>query len=466
MAGVAPRRARLVECRVTDIDALLRHAAAALSRTGDRVSAGSAAGGRRHAEDADLSRTRTARHAVSDFVRLVSESGVRTRHRRHFGWMNASAHPAAWAADLLVSGLNPQLAARALSPGPVSAEARLVREVGDQLGLAHEGHFTSGGSEANATALVCAMTAGIPGFVENGVRGPARRVYASVDAHDSLDKAVRAHGLGQAALRRIPVDEGRAIDMRALGRAIREDREAGHVPLMIVSTAGTTNVGALDPLQACGALAKREGLWHHVDAAWGGMLAFTSRRAALAGLEAADSVTFDPHKALGSPLGTGMVFVRPGVLGAVFDARPAYGPDSSAPDPYARSLAWSRRFVGGRLWLPLLLEGWPACRQRAERRRALGADLREAVRGAGYIVDGPRSELPVVCFRDPSLADAQQHAVADRVTGSGAAWIAKTRLDGRPCLRACVCSDETDLDDIAALGQALAAARVTGRAEA
>lgn len=450
---------------MTDVDALLRHAAAALARTEDRVSAGSAGSGRRQAEGADLERARTARHAVSDFVRLVSETGVRTRHRRHFGWMNASAHPGAWVADLLVSGLNPQLAARALSPGPVAAEARLVREVGAQLGVAHEGHFTSGGSEANATALVCALTAGVPDFAERGLTGPARRVYASVDAHDSLDKAVRAHGLGQAALRRIPVDAARRIDLAALEQAIREDRDAGHAPLMIVSTAGTTNVGAFDPLDACGALAEEEGLWHHVDAAWGGMLAFTPERTPLAGLETADSVTFDPHKALGAPMGTGMVLVRPGVLGALFDVRPEYGPDSSAPDPYARSFAWSRRFVGGRLWLPLLLEGWPAHRERVERRRALGSRLREVVLASGYVLEGPRSELPVVCFRDPGRDDAGQHAVADRVAASGEAWIAKTRLEGRPCLRACVCSDETDAHDLEALGRQLADARVTGGPE-
>ncbi|MFK7992470.1 MAG: aspartate aminotransferase family protein [Sandaracinaceae bacterium] len=444
---------------MTDIDALLEHALVALSRPETRVTAGSPSQAQRAVDKTDLQRARSPRHAVSELVKLVRESGVRTHHRRHFGWMNAPAHPAATVADLLVSGLNPQLAARAMSPGPVAAEARLVASIAERLGFGSEmsGHFTSGGSEANATALVCALTAKVPGFTERGLAGgPRLRVYASTEAHDSLEKAVRAHGLGNEGLVRVAVDDARQMDLRALASAIERDRSRGWQPVMVVSTAGTTNVGAIDPLRASGTIARREGLWHHVDAAWGGLLAFTDRAGALEGLGDADSAAFDPHKALGAPMGTGMVFVRDDALDEAFSTRPAYGPDSQAPDPYKRSLIWSRRFVGARLWLPLLLDGWPELERRAQRRVALGADLRRAVEDAGFAPVGPASALPVVCFVAPNRDDAHQTGVARRIAQSGDAWIATTRLDAAVCLRACICSDETDASDLDQLSALLA----------
>ena len=451
----------LVDSRVTDLEALLTHAARALTRDPGRVSQGTPARATRGAESTDLDRTRSPRHAVSELAKLITESGVRTAHRRHFGWMNPAAHPAGSVADLLVSGLNPQLAARALSPGPIAAEERLVRELATRLGFPAdvEGHFTSGGSEANASALVCALANGVPNFSEHGLSAGARPiVYASVEAHNSLDKAARAHGLGREGLRRVPVDAERRMDLGALADTIASDRDAGHRPLMLVSTAGTTNVGAVDPLEEASELARAEGLWHHVDAAWGGQLALSGQASTLRGLEHADSAAFDPHKALGAPMGTGMLFVRPGVLALAFDTQPEYGPDSLAPDPYKRSLMWSR-FIGARLWLPLLLEGWPRLEARVRDRLALGPVLRDAVSRAGFGRVGPKSVLPVVCFRDRDRDDAGQLAIARAVAQTGEAWVATTRVDGQTCLRACVCSDETDRDDIARLGALLSAAR-------
>ncbi|GAB5549687.1 MAG: pyridoxal-dependent decarboxylase [Sandaracinaceae bacterium] len=434
----------------------------AVARTG-RVSAGSPGRAARRVAETDLSRARTPRHAISELTRLLTESGVRTNHRRHFGWMNPSPHPAAAVADLLVSFANPQLATRALSPGPVEVERRLVSELAARMGLGERagGSFTGGGSEANATALVCALVRGVPGFAEGGLAGAKPPVvYLSEEGHDSVEKLARAHGLGRRHVRWLPT-KARRLSVPALARAIDEDRAADRAPTLVVSTAGTTNFGAVDPLAEVAALCAEQKIWHHVDAAWGGMAALSPRtRPLLAGVELADSVSLDPHKGLGAPLGTGVFLVRDAaVLEEAFDVQNDYGPGSSAPDPFARSLAWSRRFVGARLWLPLLQEGWPGLAARVERMFALTAPLRHAVERAGFTLLGPEATLPVVCFRDPDRADDAQGAIARFVEQSGEAWIARTRVDGRPALRACVCSHDTDPSDVEALGALLARAR-------
>ena len=178
---------------------------------------------------------------------------------------------------------------------PVALEAHVIRGVAARAGLpaTSAGHFTTGGSEANFTALACALTAAEPGFVVDGARAfsGAPVFYVSADAHAAWHKIAHQSGIGRSALRAVAVDAAGCMDPAALASAIAADRAAKRVPVMVVATAGTTGAGMIDPLPRCAAIARAENLWFHVDAAWGGALVASDRlRPLLDGIEDADSV--------------------------------------------------------------------------------------------------------------------------------------------------------------------------------
>ena len=199
---------------------------------------------------------------------------VQMSNPRYFGLFNPAASFPAQCADRVVSAFNPQLASSASSPVPVALEAHVIRVVAQRAGFQAQagGHFATGGSEANYTALLCALTAASPRFAQEGARafaGPPV-FYTSRDCHIAWLKIAHQAGVGRGALRLVATDGTGRMDPRALEQAILADRSSGAVPVMIVATAGTTGGGMIDPLQACANIARREGLWYHVDAAWGG----------------------------------------------------------------------------------------------------------------------------------------------------------------------------------------------------
>ena len=387
-------------------------------------------------------------------------------HRRNFGYPHPAADDAAVVADALVSGLNPQLALRREAPVAVALEDAVLRCVGTRLlgSPPAEAVFTSGGAEANFTAVVAALHHAFPQVQGGGLRGLGRapRVYASSASHGSVRRAVRCAGLGDDALRLVPADRHGVMKIAALAAQVRADRAAGGAPFLVVGTAGTTGLGAVDPLEPLARLARKEGLWLHVDAAWGGLLAFGGRGDALAGIGDASSVCFDPHKALAQPLGTGALFTSvPGALTAAFRMEAEYMPHGEA-EPYARGLPWSRRFVGARLLFTLLARGMPALERAAARQLAVGEHLKEALRSAGFLL---RSEtpMPVACFVDAGprgQRGAHLRALAAQVGMAGAGHLTLLRGHGPPMLRAAVHTTATD----EAVVDELVAALVSGRA--
>ncbi len=240
------------------------------------------------------------------------------------------------------------------------------------LGQDATGHFATGGSEANYTALICALTAAHPGYSAEGVRafaGPVK-FYTSRDCHIAWLKIAHQAGVGRSALRLVATDGRGRMDPKALLAAIADDRAAGAVPVMVVATAGTTGAGMIDPLHACADIAKREALWLHVDAAWGGAALASNRlRRALDGIERADSITIDAHKWLATTMGCA-IFIsrRADLLSEAFHASTSFMPSSlSAVDPYLNSVQWSRRFLGLRLFLALAAAGWEGLGAHVER---------------------------------------------------------------------------------------------------
>jgi glutamate/tyrosine decarboxylase-like PLP-dependent enzyme len=245
-----------------------------------------------------------------------------------------------------------------------------------------------------------------------------------------------------------------------LADRIVEDRAAGLEPFLVVATFGTTNGGAIDPLGRVAAVAREEGLWLHVDAAWGGAVALSPRsRGLLRGVEASDSLTLDCHKWLSVPMGAGLFLTRQkGVLEQTFSLATGYMPRDAlgldVADPYARSIQWSRRAIGLKVLLSLMVAGFEGYAAAVDAMMALGRALRTRLVDAGWTLVN-RTPLPVVCFtggdgagRSPEWLDR----VAALVVRSGRAWISTARLsNGVTALRACITNyrtTEADLDDL------------------
>ena len=232
-------------------------------------------------------------------------------HPRYFGLFNPSPAFPAQCADRIAAAFNPQLATATTSPAAVAIEAHVIAQVARRAGLPPEtaGHFTTGGAEANYTALVCALTRANPEFADAGARAftGAPVFYTSRESHLAWFKIAHQAGIGRAAVRLVDTDGAGRLDPGALLRLVVADRAAGAVPVMLVATAGTTNAGMVDPLAECAEIARRQGLWLHIDAAWGGaLIASDAHRGTLAGIEAADSLTIDAHKWFATTMGCGM----------------------------------------------------------------------------------------------------------------------------------------------------------------
>jgi len=393
------------------------------------------------------------------------ESGiVQITHPRYFGLFNPAPTYPAQIADRIVAAFNPQLATSTTSPAAVALEAHVIRAVAARAGLPPEtgGHFTTGGAEANFTALICALTAAHPGFAQHGARSFAGApvFYASRESHLAWIKIAHQAGIGREAVRLVATDGEGRMRAAALAEAIAADRARGAVPVMVAATAGTTAAGMIDPLQDCAAIARDAGCWFHVDAAWGGALIASERqRGVLAGIEQADSLTIDAHKWFATTMGCGMFFTRhPPVLSAAFQVSTGYMPSNvENVDPYVTSVQWSRRFLGLRLFLSLAAAGWEGYAAHVERAVTLAALLGDRLRSRGWTIVNT-SPLAVLCIvPPPGPADAA--TIVRGVLASGAAWISVATFEGRQVIRACITHGATTTDDVARLVDALEAAR-------
>ncbi|WP_329234445.1 aminotransferase class V-fold PLP-dependent enzyme [Actinoallomurus sp. NBC_01490] len=416
--------------------------------------------------------------AVDEVVALLRETSVHTAHPRYFGLFNPAPTVMGVVGETLAAAANPQLAAWSHAPAAVEIEAHLMRFLGRRLGYPADevaGSFTSGGAEANLTAVLLALTRTWPRYGTGGLRAlPGRpTLYASAESHLAWLKIAHATGIGRDAVRLVPVDAGLRLDLDRLAAMIADDRRAGDLPFLVVGTAGTTGAGVIDPLPELAALCAAEGLRLHVDAAYGGAAALSDRLAgALTGIERADSITVDAHKWLSVPMGAGALLCTDAAgLAETFRVTTSYMPGAVADtvDPYTSSQQWSRRFMGLKLFLSLAVAGRTGYAAQLEHDAGLAGVLRRRLLDSGWTIvnDTP---LPVVCFTDPRAAglpgDASRahHAgLADAVVAGGHAWISPVTLDGRAALRACVISHHTTAADIEALVRAVNDARTRSR---
>ena len=335
---------------------------------------------------------------------------------------------------------------------PVAAqiENNVVRWLCDLFAYPPEsrGVLTSGGSMANFSAIVSARKAKLP---ENFLTGA---LYVSEHAHASVVKAAMLAGFPTRNVRIVATDPSLRMDVDALRRQIVDDRGAGMRPFAVVASAGTTNTGAIDPLDDLAGVAADEGLWMHVDAAYGGFFQLTARgRERFRGIERADSITLDPHKGMFLPYGTGALVVRNGrALREAHFVGAAYlqdlAPDADIPNFAEYSAELSRDFRGLRAWFPLWLHGVSAFREALDEKLDLTEALYDGLKSDALLELPWAPDLTVVPFRLRDGDDVANRRLLEAINASKRVFLSSTVIDGRFTIRACILSHRTHRDRI------------------
>jgi len=395
-------------------------------------------------------------------------------HPRFFGYITASPAPLGILGDLLASAVNPNVGAWTLSPMASEIEGQAVRWIADLVGYPGTcgGLMVSGGNMANFVGFLAARAAAgkVWRIRETGLNGPgasALRVYCSAETHTWIDKAADLYGLGTASVRVMGTDERQRMDALALLRAIREDRESGHVPFLVVGTAGSTSTGAVDPLVELADICEEEGIWFHVDGAYGGFAASVPGAPAdLSALSRADSVAVDPHKWLYAPLEAGCALVRePETLREAFSYHPPYYHFGVGATNYVDfGLQNSRGFRALKVWLTLRQVGRRGYLEMMAQDMALARHLFELAR-AHPEIEPVTQNLSVTSFRyvPEELRDGVgseevearlnelNKEIQDRMERGGEAFLSNAVIGGRYCLRACIVNFNTTRTDVEAL---------------
>lgn len=360
---------------------------------------------------------------------------------------------AAAIADFLACGVNRFVNVWNAAPAFAQIEATVIRWLCDLFGYPATagGVLTSGGSMANFSAIVTARRALLP---EDFLEGT---VYASGHTHASVAKAAVLAGFPARNVREVPTTGELKADVAALRAMVAGDRRAGRRPFLLIANAGTTNTGAVDPIDELAEVARDEGLWLHADAAYGGFFQLTDRgRELFRGIDEADSITLDPHKAMFLPYGTGSLLVRDATLLRAAHTVTAHylqdlAPEQDIPNFSDYSPELSREFRGLRVWLPIQLHGLGAFRTALEEKLDLARFLYDGLRATPGFELPWEPELTVVPFRYlPNGADADgfNRSLLERVNASGRVFLSSTTIEGRFILRACIVSHRTHRDRV------------------
>ncbi len=360
-------------------------------------------------------------------------------------------------AAMLATTVNRYVGVWAAAPALVQLETNVVRWFCDIVGYpdAAGGILTSGGSLANFSAIVAARVARLP---EDFLKG---RMYVSEEAHHSVRKAALLAGFPAHAVRLVATDERFRMDPTAVREAVRADRAAGLQPFLLVASAGTTNSGAVDDLEALADVTETERLFFHVDAAYGGFFGLTERgRAALRGIARADSIVLDPHKGLFLPYGCGALVVKnASVLRRAHSVAADYMPQTQ--DAHDRvdfseiSPELSREFRGLRVWLPVKLHGLGAFRRALDEKLDLARWACDELRRLPGVEIVAEPQLSLFAFRlvsgatDAAALDALNRRWLAAVNARQRVHLSGTVLGGRFVLRMCVLSVRTHRDRVA-----------------
>jgi glutamate/tyrosine decarboxylase-like PLP-dependent enzyme len=330
---------------------------------------------------------------LEETARKLFDHSLFNGHPRFFGYITAGPAPIGMLGDLLAAASNANVGGWVLAPAASEIEAQTIRWIGELIGFpAGEGILVSGGNMANIVAFYAARAARAdwPVRAKGVAAGPTLRVYGSTETHTWIQKAADLSGIGEEAVRWIPVKRDQTMDLDALRKQVDADKAAGDRPFLVVGTAGSVSTGAIDPLPELATFCRERGLWFHVDGAYGGLAAAVpDAPQALRGLSAADSIAVDPHKWLYAPLEAGCTLVREaGRLRRAFSYRPAYYHlNEEAINFLDLGPQNSRGFRALKVWLMLRQAGASGYR------RMIGDDIRLSRRMAEAIARHPDLEL-------------------------------------------------------------------------
>ena len=399
--------------------------------------------------------------AISLIRENVDTPGLNPASGGHLGYIPGGGIYYSALGDYLADVFNRYAGIFFASPGAVRMENMLIRWMNDLVGYpaSATGNLTSGGSLANLIAIVTARDAKQikAANIERSV------IYLSEQAHHSIDKAIRIAGLGECIIRHLPLDEKYRIISAALDEQIASDKASGLNPFLVVASAGTTDVGAIDPLAEIGTVAKLHGLWYHIDAAYGGFFILTDEgKQKLQGIETSDSLVIDPHKGLFLPYGLGVVLVKDAAaLHESHRYMANYMQDATAvtdePSPADLSPELTKHFRGMRLWLPLKLHGVAPFRACLQEKLLLAKYFHAEVQKIGF-ESKIEPELSVVTYRYlPKSGDANifNKKLLDAVVADGRVFISSTMLIGEFTLRFACLAFRTHLSTVDTLLEVL-----------
>jgi aromatic-L-amino-acid/L-tryptophan decarboxylase len=411
---------------------------------------------------------RTSDEVLTEFRERLAPFAYAAQHPGSYSYFTPPPLPMSIAGETLAQWLNQGIDVWLSGMAAPFVEEEVTRWLCDLCGYGADawGVLTSGGVMANIMALTVARDVHLTRLLgadepPRGTRLEGARVYASDQTHFSVERAVDLLGFPAGTLRIVPSDDAFRLRAEPVAAAIVDDRAAGLTPFAISAVAGSTNTGSIDDVPSLADLAEREGLWLHVDAAYGAAARLSEREAhKLSALERADSLTVDPHKWLFQAYDIGGLLVkRREDLMRTFHREPEYyavwGPEERPLHWYQYSLEGTRRFRALKLWLSWKHLGSDGFARLIERNVALARHVAARAKEVGFEVIDP--ELAVVCLRltpaglDPAKTDELQRRLQRALEVSGVGWLSTTTLRGRTWLRAGVInylSTETDADRI------------------
>ena len=392
-------------------------------------------------------------------------------HPRFWGWVQGNGTPLGMMADMLAAAMNPHLAG--FDQAPARVEEQVIRWLAELFGFPADasGVLVTGGTMANLLGLAVARHARAGWDVrEQGMAaGPRLTVYGGAETHGWIRKAVELMGMGRRAFRPIAVDARDRIDLAALAAAVREDRAAGHRPICVIGTAGTVNTGAVDDLAALADFCAAEGLWFHVDGAFGAWAyASDALRPQVAGMERADSLAFDLHKWGYLPFECACVLVRDAglhrgtfAMAAPYLAQTERGVIAGGLSFADRGVDLTRGFKALKVWMSFKAHGVDALVRLVEQNVEQARYLAARVEASPALELLAPVELNVVCFRyAPSdLPEAERDAVNReillRLQEGGIAVPSGTTVRGRYAIRAAIVNHRSRREDFDALADAV-----------
>ncbi len=388
---------------------------------------------------------------VEILARDVFPNALKSDHPRFYAFVPSPTNFVSVIGDLLISGHNLFAGHWMAASAAGQIEINVIDWLNELVGFPVKeggGTLVSGGSMANLMAIATARDAVLGGPSERAV------VYCSDQTHSSMAKGLRVIGFRPEQKRTVATDEGYRMSIPALEAAIAEDRAAGRIPFCVVANGGTTNSGAVDPLHALADICAREKMWLHVDGAYGAAAVITDRgRAALAGIERADSITLDPHKWLFQPYELGCLLVRDNTtMQKAFRVEDEDHADYLADvtrhiqndvNFYERGIQLTRSFKALKLWLSMRAFGLGEFRRAIEIGFEMADHAERTLRAAGTWEITTPSQMGVVTFRwsqagrTPAQIDAITHETVERMRNDSYALVMSTSLSHRPVLRLC-----------------------------